>query len=94
MTTKTNLTAAEQLAKHFSKRVYGDLTQTNQKAVKRLLLDYIGVAISGSQTKSGEIARKFAGLAGGKEESQLIGGPDRVPAIQAAFANAISSHSV
>jgi 2-methylcitrate dehydratase PrpD len=94
MTTTTNPTAAEQLAKHFAKRVYGDLTQTNQNAVKRLLLDYIGVAISGSQTKSGEVARKFAALAGGKEESQLIGGADRVPAIQAAFANAISSHSV
>lgn len=94
MTSDQKKTIAEHLARHFSKRTFSDLTHSNIKSVKHLLLDYIGVAISGSQTKSGEIARKFAGLAGGKNESQLIGGAERVPAFQAAFANAISSHSV
>jgi 2-methylcitrate dehydratase PrpD len=59
-----------------------------------LLLDYIGVAISGSQTESGKVARKFAAITGGYTESTLIGGDVRVPVMQAAFANAISSHSV
>lgn len=94
MTLNKDLTAAEKLAIHFSRMTYADITDANKKAVKRLLLDYIGVAISGSQTKSGEIARQFAAMSGGKEEAQLIGGTVRVPAIQAAFANAISSHSV
>ncbi len=87
-------TIADQVAAHFSRFNYEGLSEASKKAVKRLLLDYIGVAISGSQTESGKIARKFAAITGGHTESTLIGGDVRVPAMQAAFANAISSHSV
>jgi len=87
-------TIADQVAAHFSKFNYEGLSEASKKAVKRLLLDYIGVAISGSQTESGKVARQFAAISGGHPESTLIGGDVRVPAMQAAFANAISSHSV
>ena len=87
-------TIAEQVAAHFCAFNYEGLSESSKKAVKRLLLDYIGVAISGSQTESGKVARKFAAITGGYTESTLIGGDVRVPAMQAAFANAISSHSV
>lgn len=87
-------TIADQVAAHFSQFNYQGLSEASKKAVKRLLLDYIGVAISGSQTESGKVARKFAAITGGHQESTLIGGDVRVPAMQAAFANAISSHSV
>jgi 2-methylcitrate dehydratase PrpD len=87
-------TIAEQVAAHFSAFNYEGLSESSKIAVKRLLLDYIGVAISGSQTESGKVARKFAAITGGYTESTLIGGDVRVPAMQAAFANAISSHSV
>lgn len=87
-------TIAEQVAAHFNAFNYEGLSEASKKAVKRLLLDYIGVAISGSQTESGKVARKFAAITGGYTESTLIGGDVRVPAMQAAFANAISSHSV
>jgi len=90
----TTKTIADQVAAHFSQFNYEGLSDASKKAVKRLLLDYIGVAISGSQTESGKVARKFAAITGGHTESTLIGGDTRVPAMQAAFANAISSHSV
>ena len=93
-TTQKNATIAEQLAHHFQAFDYETLPGPSRHSVKRLLLDYIGVAVSGSQTASGQIARKFAVSTGGHREATLIGGGERVPAVQAAFANAISSHSV
>ena len=87
-------TIAAQLADHFHKLDYRQLPDASRSAVKRLLLDYLGVAIAGSQTESGHAARIFAQSAGVKAESSLIGDPVRVPAAQAAFANAISSHSI
>ena len=87
-------TIAEQVSEHFSQFTFTGLSESTKVAVKRLLLDYIGVAISGSQSASGSVARKFAGITGGHQQSTLIGGTERVPAMQAAFANAISSHSI
>jgi 2-methylcitrate dehydratase PrpD len=62
--------------------------------MKRLLLDYLGVAIAGSQTDSGRIAREFARLQGKASEATVIGGRERVPMAAASFANAISCHSI
>ena len=87
-------TIAVQLAQHFHKFDYRQLPDASKSAVKRLLLDYLGVAVAGSQTESGHAARMFAQSAGVKAESTLIGDTARVPAAQAAFANAISSHSI
>lgn len=87
-------TIAVQLANHFHQFDYRKLPQASQAAVKRLLLDYLGVALAGSQTESGQVAREFAQASGGKAEATLIGDALRVPAAQAAFANAISSHSI
>ena len=89
-----NKTLAEQLAHHFAGFGYDRLTDDNRNAVKRLLLDYLGVAVAGSQTGSGKVARQYAGSMGGHAQATLIGDGARVPAMQAAFANAISSHSV
>jgi len=87
-------TLSEQLAAHFATFGYDKLTDANCKAVKRLLLDYLGVAVAGSQTASGKVARQYAASIGGHAQATLIGDGARVPAMQAAFANAISSHSV
>ncbi|WP_444633855.1 MmgE/PrpD family protein [Cupriavidus oxalaticus] len=87
-------TLAERLAAHFAGFTYDKLTDDNRKAVKRLLLDYLGVAVAGSQTGSGKVARQYAASMGGHAQATLIGDGARVPAMQAAFANAISSHSV
>ena len=62
--------------------------------MKKLLLDYLGVALAGSQTESGKIARRFAKEHGAKPQARLIGDNARVDITAASFANAISSHSI
>ncbi len=88
------MTYAEQLADHFGAFEHHTLTSETRKAVKRLLLDYIGVAVAGSQTGSGIAARRYAASMGGHEQASLIGGQGKAPAMLAALANAVSSHSV
>lgn len=87
-------TIAERLAAHFEPFHYDTLPDPTRHAIKRLLLDYLGVAIGGSQTGSGQVARRYAKSVGGHAQATLIGDGERVPAMQAAFANAIASHSV
>lgn len=87
-------TRAQQLAQHFCRLDYRAVPEHSRHAVKRLLLDYLGVAIAGSQTESGRIACEFAAIQGGKPETTLIGGHARVPMTLGSFANAISSHSI
>ena len=93
----TTQTLARQLAQRFAKLSYNDLPEASRHAVKRLLLDYLGVALAGSQSESGLIARRFAREHGGhgtKGESRLIGDKTKSSMTAAAFANAISSHSI
>jgi 2-methylcitrate dehydratase PrpD len=87
-------TLAAQLAEHHARLTYAGVPASSRHAMKRLLLDYLGVAIAGSQTDSGKIAREFARLQGGAREATLIGGRGRVPMAAASFANAISCHSI
>ncbi|HTP95311.1 MAG TPA: MmgE/PrpD family protein [Burkholderiales bacterium] len=89
-----NKTYARQLAARFAAMSYNDVSADSRHAVKRLLLDYLGVALAGSQSESGRIARRFAREQGGKPQARLIGDNARVPMASAAFANAISSHSI
>ena len=89
-----NETYAHQLAVRFSNLSYGDIPRDSRAAVKRLLMDYLGVALAGSQSESGRVARRFAKEIGGKPQAQLIGDRARVPMAAAALANAISSHSI
>ena len=91
MTTQTH---AQQLATRFAKLNYNDIAPASRHAVKRLLLDYLGVALAGSQSESGVIARRFAREQGGKSGAQLIGDKARSSMATTAFANAISSHSI
>ncbi|MGZ5096086.1 MAG: MmgE/PrpD family protein [Burkholderiales bacterium] len=87
-------TVSEMLTAHFLALRYMGLTEHSRTSIKRLLLDYLGVAIGGSQSESGEIARTLVRNDGGKAEATLIGDGARVPAGNAAFANAIASHSL
>jgi len=87
-------TPSEILANHFANISISDLPPKLIADAKTLILDYLGVGIAGSQTDSGAIAARFAIETGGKAESTLIGHAGRVPAVHAAFANAIASHSI
>lgn len=87
-------TPSDRLADHFASISYRDLPPNLIADSKTLVADYLGVAVAGSQTDSGAIGARFANETGGKPEATLIGHPGRVPAVHAAFANAISSHSI
>src|SRR5258708_3933679 len=87
-------TPSEMLADHFTGIAASDLPPKLIADAKALVLDYLAVAVAGSQTDSGAIAARFATETGGKTEATLIGHAGRVPAVHAAFANAISSHSI
>lgn len=86
---------AQQLARRFCALSYRDIPQESLRAMKRLLLDYLGVALAGSRTASARIAARFAWEQGGAAQASLIGcGGARVPAANAALANAIAAHSI
>jgi 2-methylcitrate dehydratase PrpD len=85
---------AGQLVDRFRGFTYENLPDASLIALKRLLLDYLGVAIAGANSESGAIAREFALLDGGHEQASLIGDARGATAAQAAFANAISAHSL
>jgi 2-methylcitrate dehydratase PrpD len=87
-------TVSEILAEHFVTLSLEDVPPALIDDAKTLVLDYLGVALAGSQTDSGQVSQRFAVETGGHAEATLIGGGQRVPAVHAAFANAISSHSV
>jgi 2-methylcitrate dehydratase PrpD len=87
-------TAAEILADHFVNLKIGDIPAKHLSDAKTLVRDYLGVALGGCRTSSAKIAARFAVENGGKEEATLIGHSGKVPAVHAAFANAIASHSI
>lgn len=87
-------TYATQLAARFAALKLDDVDAASRTAVKKLLMDYLGVALAGSQSESGEIARRFAKEHGARPQARLIGDSARVDVNAAAFANAISSHSI
>jgi 2-methylcitrate dehydratase PrpD len=88
------MTASELLADHFVGLRPDDLPPKLIEDAKTLVLDYLGVALAGSQTDSGSIAARFAAETGGAGEATIVGDGRLVPAVHAAFANAIASHSV
>ena len=85
---------AERLSEHFVGMSYSALPAATRSAVKRLALDYLGVALAGSRSESGHVARRYARSIGGKPRSTLIGDGARLPMEIAGFANAICSHSI
>jgi 2-methylcitrate dehydratase PrpD len=88
------MTASERLADHFVGLQLDDVPPALIDDAKTLVLDYLGVGLAGSQTDSGKIAARFAAETGGPGEATIIGDGRLVPAVHAAFANAIASHSV
>lgn len=87
--------AAVTLARHFSTLTIDRIPTRHLEDAKALIADWFGVALAGSQSESGAIARRFAVETGGKAEAMIVNGDGaRVPAVHAAFANAIASHSV
>jgi 2-methylcitrate dehydratase PrpD len=87
-------TIAERLSEHFCRMSYAAVPAATRASVKRLLLDYLGVALAGSRSESGHVARRYARSFSGRKTATLIGDGARVPMELAGFANAICSHSI
>ena len=88
------MTAATQLGKHFATVSAESLPELPMNEMRRLLLDYLGVALSGSQTDSGRIASEVMLSLGGSPQATVLGRGGKLPAVHAAFANAVSEHSI
>jgi 2-methylcitrate dehydratase PrpD len=86
-------TIAERLSEHFVRMSHSALPAATRSGVKRLLLDYLGVALAGSRSESGHVARRYARSIGGRPLN-ADRRRCRVPMEFAGFANAISSHSI
>jgi len=87
-------TTAELLAEHFANLEIGKIPTAHLADARSLVQDYMGVAIGGSLTESARIAARFATETGGAAMATIIGNGARVPAVHAAMANAIASHSI
>jgi 2-methylcitrate dehydratase PrpD len=82
------------LAEALAARTFGDIPDPAVREAKRLILDHVGVGLSGARAESGRIAVGFVLSLGGPAEASLLGHHARVPAVHAALANAICSHSI
>ena len=87
-------TVTRELANVVVRRRPEDIPAPILDEARRLLLDFLGVGLAGSRAESGRIAAAFAGEVDGMPQATVLGRAERAGAMHAAFANAISSHSV
>lgn len=83
----------EKLAHYAANLKYDDISPDTIAEVKRLILDYISCAYGGMQTESGRIAAEFAREFAEEGKCSVIGFGYQSAPYNAAFANAILSHS-
>jgi len=81
-------------AKNFVDTQFGDLPAGVVDATKKEILDLLGVALGGADQPGATHVCALVKEWGGKEESSLIGSPQKVPAPHAAQANATMAHAL
>ena len=80
------------LADFTSAMTYAKLSAKSVSMAKRCLLDWLGVAIAGSQEQPAQKIRKVVLKPGVEEATVLAGGTDKTSALDAAFCNGSASH--
>jgi len=83
----------EKLCQFVSHTGYEDIPQEVKKAAKRAILDYLGVAMSGSQEPSGRIMCEMIRENCSPEEATVIGARFKASCTLAALANGTSAHT-
>jgi len=75
---------------------FEDLVEEDRAALRSLFLDHLGVTARGALTESAAAVRRFLGDLGGPGSARLPlpGTQGQAPAIQAALANGVASHSI
>jgi 2-methylcitrate dehydratase PrpD len=81
-------------ARHFANAKYKDLPPEVVEATKKEILDLLGVALGGVSQPGAVHICKLMEDWGGKEESSIIGSRRKVPAPNAAQANATMAHAL
>jgi 2-methylcitrate dehydratase PrpD len=88
------LSLSERISDHFCQLHFKKIPSKIIYEIQCLILDYLGVAYRGSQSMSGRIAIQYAVNHSGQPFSSIIGAETKTAPEFAAFANAISSHSI
>jgi 2-methylcitrate dehydratase PrpD len=70
-----------------------DIPQDARHQLRRCLLDGIGAAIAGAQTRSGRIAAEFADAIGREGNATVLASGRRLAVAPAAFANAVAANA-
>ena len=86
--------AAFLFARNFANTKFEDLTSEVVEATKKEILDLLGVALGGASQPGATHVCQLVKDWGGKEESSLIGCGQKVPAPNAAQANATMAHAL
>lgn len=74
---------------------YEKLSDSTVRMTKKCILDWLGVCIRGSQEKPIKIIRRLLLDGGGKPQATVLaGGSEKTTALNAAFCNGSSSHSL
>jgi 2-methylcitrate dehydratase PrpD len=80
------------LARYIVEARYEDLPPNVRKEAVRTLLNYVGVAVGGSQHETIDIAVSALSPFAGRPQAGLFGRPERFDIMNAAFINGVSSH--
>jgi 2-methylcitrate dehydratase PrpD len=86
--------AAYSFAKNFTDTKYEDLPPEAVEATKKEILDLLGVALGGASQPGATHVCELVKEWGGKKESSIIGRKQKVPAPNAAQANATMAHAL
>ena len=81
------------LADYVSTALSAALPENVHAKARDHLLDTVASMVSGTRLPAGQLARAYACANAGRPDCTVIGGSIRVPAVQAAMANAIAAHS-
>jgi len=87
-------TLSKTLAEFGRRTSYQDLPPEVIHQAKRVVLDFIGVALAGSRIGLAPITTPLIANLGGAAEATVIGDGRRLPAMQAAFLNGVSGHTL
>ena len=86
--------AAVEFARHFANTKFENLSHEVVDATKKEILDLLGVALGGVSQPGATHVRDLMLEWGGREESSIIGSSRKVPAPNAAQANATMAHAL
>ena len=86
--------AAVVFARHFANTRFEDLSSEVVEATKKEILDLLGVALGGASQPGATHVCDLVTEWGGKEESSILGRSRKVPAPNAAQANATMAHAL